>query len=215
MAEAVAGPIGRALPRRRRILTVVLVYALFAALWIYGSDRAVDWLVSDAPQRSAIALYKGWAFVAVTSCLLYWLMWRMHSGVAFESPGPGFWSQLALLAVLVVGLTAGAVTLNYSLERGREVARLEAVSDLRARQMDDWLSDRMSEALFLRNSEYLSSAYLQWQDQRERAAGTRLLERMSEFTQSNHYSGWLLLDAAAQPVASEPNTDRRISPGLR
>ena len=206
---------GRSLPPRRRMLWVVFVYALFAALWIYGSDLALESLVGDPQRRAAIGLYKGWAFVLVTSSLLYWLMWRMHSGVAFESPGPGFAAQLALLSVLAIGLTAGAVTLNYRLERGREVARLEAVSDLRAKQIDDWLSDRMSEALFLRNSEYLSSAYLQWQDQRDRQAGARLLERMGEFTQSNHYHGWLLLDGAAQPVANEPNTDQQVPPGLR
>ena len=195
MTANTPAPSIRSLAPRRRILGVVFVYALFAALWIYGSDLALEHLVADAQQRSALGLYKGWAFVIVTSSLLYWLMWRMHSGVAFESPGPGFFTQLALLAVLAIGLTASAVTLNYRLERGRDVARLEAVSDLRAKQIDDWLSDRMSEALFLRNSEYLSSAYLQWQDQRDRAAGTRLLERMSEFTQSNHYHGWLLLDS--------------------
>ncbi|HTP72958.1 MAG TPA: PAS domain-containing protein, partial [Burkholderiaceae bacterium] len=203
------------MPPRRRILTVVLVYALFAALWIYGSDLALEWLVADPSRRMAVSLYKGWTFVAVTSALLYWLMWRMHGGVALESPGPGFKTQLVLLAVLTGGLTAGAVALNYRAERGRELARLEAVSDLRARQIDDWLGDRVSEALFLRNSEYLSSAYLQWQDGRDRRAGERLLERMSEFTQSNRYHGWLLLDAAAMPLASENNTDRTIPPQLR
>jgi len=76
---------GRSLPPRRRILWIVLVYALFAALWIYGSDRTLDWLVSDPQQRSALALYKGWAFVAVTSCLLYWLMARLH-GAACPKP---------------------------------------------------------------------------------------------------------------------------------
>jgi PAS domain S-box-containing protein len=215
MIAAVQEPAGRASPPRRRILMVVLVYALFAALWIYGSDRMLDWFVRDAERRSVIALYKGWAFVAVTSGLLYWLLSRLHGGSALESPGPAFGRQLTLLAVLVIGLTAGAVTLNYRFERSREVARLEAVSDLRARQIDDWLSDRMSEALFLRNSEYLTSAYLQWQDQRDARAGTRLLERMSEFTQSNHYHGWLLLDSAAQLVAAEPQTDRQVPPELR
>jgi len=200
---------------RRRILWVVFVYALFAALWIYGSDLALELLVADAQQRSALSLYKGWAFVLVTSSLLYWLIWRLHSGVAWLSPGPGFLTQLALLAALTIGLTASAVTLNYRLERGSEVARLEAVSDLRAKQIDDWLADRMSEAQFLRNSEYLSSAYLQWQDQRDRTAGASLIERMGEYTQSNHYHGWLLLDSAAQPLASEPHTDRQVPPGLR
>src|SRR5512134_2439089 len=148
MAAAVPASPGRPLPPRRRILTVVLIYALFSALWIYGSDLALEWLVTDPRQRMAVSLYKGWAFVAVTSALLYWPIWRMHGGVALESPGPGFMVQLALLAVLVTGLTAGAVTLNYRAERGREVARLEAVADLRAKQIDDWLSDRLSEAQF-------------------------------------------------------------------
>ena len=161
-ATAPARPVG-VLPPRRHILWVVLVYALLATLWIYGSDRALEVLVADAQQRGTLALYKGWLFVIVSSSLLYWLLWRQHSGVSYESPGPGFISQLALLAVLVIGLTAGAVTLNYRLERGREVARLEAVAELRTKQLEDWLSDRKSEALFLRNSEYLSSAYLQWQ----------------------------------------------------
>ena len=91
---------GRSLPPRRRILWIVLVYALFAALWIYGSDRTLDWLVSDPQQRSALALYKGWAFVAVTSCLLYWLMARLHGAAVPEAPRSGFWPQLALLAML-------------------------------------------------------------------------------------------------------------------
>jgi len=205
----------RTLPPRRRIFAVVLLYALFAALWIYGSDLALEHLVADAQQRATLGLFKGWAFVVVTSSVLYWLLWRMHSGTGWESPGPGFFTQLSLLAVLTIGLTASAVTLNYRLERAREVARLEAVSDLRAKQLDDWLADRTSEALFLRNSEYLSSAYLQWQDQRDAKAGSRLLERMSEFTQSNHYHGWLLLDAAALPLASEAHTDRQVPAALR
>src|SRR5262245_49923441 len=108
---------------RRRILGVVLVYALFAALCIYGADFVLEHLVSDAQQRGALNLYRGWIFVILSSALLYWLIWRMHSGVSFESPGPGFATQLSLLAVLTIGLTASAVVLNYRLERGREVAR--------------------------------------------------------------------------------------------
>ncbi|HEU5294702.1 MAG TPA: hypothetical protein VFU71_07925, partial [Burkholderiaceae bacterium] len=203
---------GTAVSQQRRIVSVVLAYAVFAALWIYGSDLALSWLIADPDLRGELGLYKGWGFVAVTSILLYALLRRMlarslsaalATDGAASGPKPSLALELSVLAALVIGLTALAVLANFRLERGREVARLEAVSDLRAKQIDDWLSDRMSEALFLRNSEYLSSAYLQWQDQRDRTAGTRLLERMSEFTQSNHYHGWLLLDAAAQPVATE------------
>ena len=225
MTLPAATPAAAASPLQRRIISAVLVYALFAAVWIYGSDLALGWLVSDADLRIELGLYKGWAFVAVTSLLLYGLMRRTAATArsddtaatagAVAAGGPGLKTQLAVMSAVMVAVTALAVLLNFRLERDREVARLEAVSDLRAKQIDDWLTDRMSEALFLRDSEYLSSAYLQWQDQRDRAAGVRLLERMSEFTQSNHYHGWMLLDSAAQPLSSEANTDRDVTPELR
>ena len=62
---------------RRAIATAVAVYALFAAAWIYGSDLALERWVSDPAARTTIGLYKGWAFVAVTSALLYGLMRRL------------------------------------------------------------------------------------------------------------------------------------------
>ena len=54
----------------------VLIYALFAALWIFGSDLLLEWLVDEKHTLTLVSLYKGWAFVAVTSLLLYGLMRR-------------------------------------------------------------------------------------------------------------------------------------------
>ena len=60
-----------------RVMQVVLAYAVFAALWILGSDGLLGLLVSDPQLMARISLVKGWAFVGVTSVLLYGLMRRL------------------------------------------------------------------------------------------------------------------------------------------
>lgn len=55
---------------------VVLIYAVFAALWILLSDMAVEWLFRDPADIVRASMIKGWLFVAVTSLLLYVLVHR-------------------------------------------------------------------------------------------------------------------------------------------
>ena len=64
---------------RRPLRTVTLWYAVFAALWIYFSDALLGQLVRDPARLVALSVYKGLAFVAVTSLLL-WLMMRRLIG---------------------------------------------------------------------------------------------------------------------------------------
>lgn len=58
-------------------LTIVVVYAVFACLWILLSDSAVAWLFTDPARITLASTIKGWLFVAVTSLLLYGLIQRM------------------------------------------------------------------------------------------------------------------------------------------
>jgi PAS domain S-box-containing protein len=58
------------------VLKAVLVYAAFACAWILFSDEAVRQLFSDPELMMRVSLFKGWAFVAVTAVLLYWLLQR-------------------------------------------------------------------------------------------------------------------------------------------
>ena len=62
--------------RQRGVYRVVAAYAVFAALWILLSDHLLGWLVQDPARLVRYAMYKGWAFVAVTSVLLYVLVQR-------------------------------------------------------------------------------------------------------------------------------------------
>ena len=55
---------------------VVLLYAVFACLWILSSDWILVWLVSDPTRIAFWSTVKGWLFVAVTSLLLFGMIQR-------------------------------------------------------------------------------------------------------------------------------------------
>ncbi|SCK30852.1 bifunctional diguanylate cyclase/phosphodiesterase [Vogesella sp. LIG4] len=57
-------------------LRPVVVYALFAGLWILLSDRLAEALFDDAATLTLVSTIKGWLFVGVTSLLLYGLIRR-------------------------------------------------------------------------------------------------------------------------------------------
>lgn len=55
-------------------LRIVLIYALFATLWILFSDHVVEYFVDNVALVTAMQTYKGLFFVVVTSLLLYGLI---------------------------------------------------------------------------------------------------------------------------------------------
>lgn len=56
---------------------MVAIYAVFAALWILFSDQFVGTFITDHDELVRASMVKGWAFVAVTSLLLYILVSRL------------------------------------------------------------------------------------------------------------------------------------------
>ncbi|MCG3188614.1 MAG: Sensor histidine kinase RcsC [Burkholderiaceae bacterium] len=105
MDSAVPTSEGLARASRRRTLPVVLGYALLAALWIYGSDLALEWLVADPQQRTTVSMVKGWTFVAITSALLYWLLRSLHTARARHAEQDARLHTLALLNSAADGST--------------------------------------------------------------------------------------------------------------
>ncbi|MCK9388687.1 MAG: PAS domain S-box protein [Sulfuritalea sp.] len=74
MSDATSAVEGRV---PKRVLRVVLLYAVFAGLWIVLSDQAVAWLFSDPARILLASTIKGGLFVAVTSLLLFALIRRL------------------------------------------------------------------------------------------------------------------------------------------
>ena len=59
------------------VLRIVLLYAVFASLWILFSDKAVEQLLSEPAHQTLAQTFKGLLFVAVTALLLYGLIRRL------------------------------------------------------------------------------------------------------------------------------------------
>ncbi|OIQ98902.1 putative diguanylate cyclase YegE [mine drainage metagenome] len=58
------------------IKRIVLIYAIFAGLWIVLSDEALEWFIADSSTLQIAQTFKGWFYVVVTSLLLYFLLGR-------------------------------------------------------------------------------------------------------------------------------------------
>ena len=59
---------------RRKILAVIVVYALFSVGWIVLSDNLIQLLFSDPNRLIQVGMLKDWLFVGISSWLLYALM---------------------------------------------------------------------------------------------------------------------------------------------
>ncbi|HLP76804.1 MAG TPA: hypothetical protein VK327_07780, partial [Candidatus Paceibacterota bacterium] len=55
-------------------LRTAAVYALVGAVWILLSDEVMRAFASDETTLRNLEVYKGWAFVAVTGTLLYFVL---------------------------------------------------------------------------------------------------------------------------------------------
>ena len=55
-------------------LKIALVYAAVGFLWITVSDRIVEWIAASPQQLVRLQTYKGWAYIVITTALVYGLM---------------------------------------------------------------------------------------------------------------------------------------------
>ena len=128
---------------------------------------------------------------------------------------PSLRGALGLLAIALAVLTASAIFVNYRHERELEAARLEAVADLRSKQIHDWMSNHLADAQFVGSSEYFAALFARWRDGHEAASGDRLLERLQEYARAHRYHGWALLDHAGTWLSGSHADDTAVAPELR
>jgi signal transduction histidine kinase len=120
-----------------------------------------------------------------------------------------------VIAVLVIGaLVWLAILADRREQRERESARLEAISDLRAGQVANWLRDKLAQARFAGNSP-LGELYLRWHVEGDSTARDRLMDRLASFHKASGAHSVLLLDAGGAAVASDPPTDQPVAPELK
>ena len=103
----------------QRNFKVVVIYALFASAWILFSDKALEALFEDRAQFAMASIFKGWAFVGVTSVLLYALLQQRLAattdGAAVKMPSADLvkWPRWAIYAL---AMAASLATLAVCME---------------------------------------------------------------------------------------------------
>ena len=118
----------------RKILNIVLLYLLVGGAWILISDKVVELLIADPQFRIRVSIFKGWAYVALTSILLYFLIvrfWRQTLEVSQK--------QLQTLELLeaIAEKTNEAI---YAKDReGRYIFFNKAASDFVGQKIDEVL----------------------------------------------------------------------------
>ena len=163
-AEEGARPAAPARLARGPVTRIVLAYSAFGALWILLSDRLAAWLLPDPGWLALASTLKGWVFVAVTAVLLYALLrCRLPQSVRLGRGREGARSSelptarslllpLAMIGIVLAVLVAGGVRHSVLGHRGEADARIQAISDLAARRVADWLAERQRQAEFLRGT---------------------------------------------------------------
>lgn len=187
-----------------RILSIVLGYAAIAALWILLSDKAVEWLFPSPEGFALASTLKGWLFIAVTALLLYGMLHRMLDQGAPAAPQRPYASRLKypflLLALIIVLLTSFGIVFTIRQAKEKEVARVQAIADLKTRQIADWLKERKGDAELLKSS-FIDASLLQRvsgkDDLNSKAA---LLERFKQI--SKGFSAISLMSAHGEPLWS-------------
>jgi len=96
---------------KRQAAFIAGLYAVVACLWIALSDRLAGLFAQNTAQLTTIQNYKGWAFVAITSVMLFMLVYRSlnHLHSAF--------TQLADSETVYESLVQGMPQCLYRMDR--------------------------------------------------------------------------------------------------
>ena len=122
---------------------------------------------------------------------------------------------LAVLALAIVGLTMAALVYEYREELQHQGEQLEAVSDLRARQVGSWLDERLARARFARGSAVWANWYTRWRENDDLGARDQLLERAVAMRKAFGDRSVAFTDERGDIVLSEGGSTESASPGMR
>lgn len=137
-----------------RARTIALLYACFAGLWIVLSDYGLSTLISSPLLLQELEVYKGLAFVGVTSVLLYLLLRVPAPGTAgttsvlsshetapaqaVDRSGQRIFAIVLALVLMVPGLGYGILMVYTPLQEEETYSDMQAIATLKAEQVELW-----------------------------------------------------------------------------
>ncbi|MFA7241966.1 MAG: PAS domain-containing protein [Sulfuricellaceae bacterium] len=121
---------------------------------------------------------------------------------------------LLLVAALLV-LTVATIGHNFNQQRDKEMARLQAIADLKARQIGDWLKDKQGDAEFMQSGQYFAASYRNWRAAGDLSSRDLLQTQLEQFRQYQGYSAVMLLGPRGERLWGSADAPSAIAPLLR
>ncbi len=219
----------RSLPREtlHSIAQVVLLYALFATLWILLSDRAVALMFSDTQGIQAANTLKGLVFVSVTSLLLFLLILhfvvpqqagavKVGTGeTALPAPRRGLIIGIVLLSVVFALLGVGGIMQNLRYHQHSAHEQLAAIAELKATQIETWISERHRDAEVVRTAPLLRDDLPQWRKSGDAEVRKRLMSRLEMFRSSMKHTGVMICDTQGNALLETGFSGHTVPASLR
>ena len=127
-----------------------------------------------------------------------------RAAAASAAPDAGYpWARLALAATAIGVVAVLAWLHTVRTQRALESARLEAVADLRAKQVGDWLRTQLASARFTASSVLFADLFARWQDAGDSRARDRMMDRIANLRSAFEEYGAQVLDGNGEPLAGE------------
>ncbi|MBI4755750.1 MAG: PAS domain S-box protein [Betaproteobacteria bacterium] len=122
-----------------------------------------------------------------------------------------------LLVALIAAIGAGAFRFQSGALRKQENERLTAVAQLKARQVEDWLAERRTDAREHAENNFFAKAFLLWHRNGEPDLERQLRARLDALRAAHGYAGIELLDVQGYPllVTGRPSGSGPGSPRSR
>jgi len=197
-------------------------YALFGIAWILVSDELLLATVPDKTVFFDLSLWKGLVFVLGTAFLIYLVADRHKPRTVEEYKAldvdPRMWPLVlvfALLAAVIVLAGIGSAAYIAAGYRNSETERLQAIADLKVRQIGAWLAERRADAHTLLNDDSLAEDAWRWREKGDAAARDRLLKRLNSYRRAYGYGRGMLLDETGGAILTAGAGEHVESPILR
>ncbi|MDP1596087.1 MAG: PAS domain S-box protein [Methylotenera sp.] len=212
--EALDPRLAVAREQRLAILKPVLIYVVFASLWILFSDKLVAHLFSDLGQIALASTIKGWLFVLVTTGLLYLLLGSWAEKLNLATPKLSVEntktpivriSFIFIALILVVPLIAVLfVRLQMPVIEKEAYQNLEVIARLKAEQIEARLVELDSDAKALTASETLNKSLRKVVQSGASTQEQKLIiEWFKIFIKDESYNSILLLDQQAKLLLAQ------------
>ncbi len=203
------------------ILTVVLIYAATAALWILLSDKVVESLFTDPAHVTLASTVKGWLFVLATSLLLFALMRRITKHKLLpDAPALPLRSvvrPLLAITLVIAAVTLAGIFISFKQQNNMDTERLRDIAVLKVSELELQIKEKVAEARYLQSSQYIFDDINRLGTPGDAVSRARLIDRLGTYQSAHHETIQFvfLINHAGDFVLGSNGAPRTIAPALR